>query len=651
MIVYEATKGEFVNDVLTDAIARKIYDTFKQRVGSTSPQEINSWNNSMEYMNKVLNTSQFPDGCGVAIEYKIPRTSKRIDFILTGVDENDNDSAVIIELKQWDGDGDIEAVTDRDGIVKTRYYGGRHIEHPSYQAWSYSRLIADYNESVQNSRVQIFPCAYLHNYFTRQNDPITHRVYDEYISMSPIFTKGDVFKLRDFISKYIKKPDQKRILYIIENGKIRPSKSLQDSLVEMLKGNDEFTMIGDQKVVLEQSLVSARESYTTGRKNVLIVEGGPGTGKSVLAINLLVKLTAEDMVCQYITKNQAPREVYLSRLQRSFSKSYIRNMFKGSGCFYESERDDFDALIVDEAHRLGEKSGMFKNKGENQIKEIIFASKFSIFFIDESQRIHIDDAGRVEEIRKYARLYNATITEMKLESQFRCNGSDGYVAWLDDVLEIKQTANYDGFELDYDFRVFDDPNDMRAMIVEKNAPNNKSRIVAGYCWDWDADKRTDMQHFDIHIDDYSFEMSWNLNNSTTWAIDRDSVQQAGCIHTSQGIEFDYIGVIIGDDLRYNGRQIVTDHTKRAKTDQSIKGIKKLQSSDPEKAESLADEIIKNTYRTLMTRGLKGCYVFCCDTMLRDYLKARFTQIKNSDSFFRTDFIAKRAAEEDANYTV
>ena len=649
MIVYEATKGEFVNDVINDAIALKIHRTFKEKNLHTSPQEINSWNNSMEYMNKVLNNDQFPDGCGVAIEYKIPRTNRRIDFILTGLDENDNNSAVIIELKQWDKE--VEAVTDMDGILRTPYYGGRNIEHPSYQAWSYSKLISDYNESVQNSQVNLYPCAYLHNYFMKPDDQIINSVYEDYISLSPIFTKGDVFKLRAFISRYITKPDQKKILYIIENGKIRPSKSLQESLVQMLQGNEEFTMIGEQKVVLEQALYLARDSYKTGNKNVIIVEGGPGTGKSVLAINLLVKLTAEDMVCQYITKNQAPREVYLRKLQSNYKKAYIKNLFKGSGCYYESEENEFDSLIVDEAHRLAEKSGMFKNKGENQIKEIIFSSKFSIFFIDESQRIHINDAGRIDEIRKFANLYNANVIEMKLESQFRCNGSDGYIAWLDDVLEIRDTANFDGFEFDYDLKIFDNPNELRDLIVEKNKINNKSRIVAGYCWEWETKGRTDEDVKDISIEDFDFEMSWNLNNSTTWAIDEESVYQAGCIHTSQGIEFDYVGVIIGDDLRYDGQNIITDHTRRAKTDQSLKGIKGLYKREPEKAEKIADEIIKNTYRTLMTRGLKGCYVFCSDKKLREYLKSRLTQVKDSNEFYKYEFINKKAAETEDDYTV
>ena len=470
MIVYEATKGEFLEHILNDQLTMKIYENYKKKIGRTSQNEIRSWDNSMQYMYKVLQTNEIPEEAGVAIEYKVPTTSKRIDFILTGMDESEKDSVIIVELKQWEK---AELVDYKDGIIKTRFAHGVHeTAHPSYQAWSYASLIENYNESVQSGEVNLYPCAYLHNYVLDEQDDLINEHYQSYLEKAPVYAKGDVLKLREFIKKYIKLPDQKRILYKIENGKIRPSKSLQDSLNSMLKGNEEFVMIDTQKVVYEEAIELARQSYRTNQKNVLIVEGGPGTGKSVLAINLLVKLTSEDMVCQYVTKNSAPRAIYCEKLQGNYKKSYINNLFKGSGCYYESDQNEFDVLIVDEAHRLNEKSGMFKNKGENQTKEIINASKFSIFFIDENQRVTVADAGNKDVIHHFAKELNADVYEMKLDSQFRCNGSDGYLAWLDDVLEIKETANFDGFEFEYDIKVVETPQQMQQLIEEKNKINN-----------------------------------------------------------------------------------------------------------------------------------------------------------------------------------
>ena len=639
MVVYEATKKLFVEDVIQDRIEENIDRRFYERMGyHTSKSERDAWKNSMQYMLKVLIDNNIPGNVGIAIEFKIPNTSKRVDFIITGKDGNLKNTAIIIELKQWT---EAEIVSGKDGIVQAfTGHALREVAHPSYQAWSYATTIEDYNETVQQEQIDLHPCAYLHNYVTVTPPTLLSDNYKDYLDKAPAFVKGDVEKLRDFINKYIKYGDDKETLYMIENGKIRPSKSLQDALSNMLKGNQEFVMIDDQKLVYETALQMAKNSYRDGKKRVLIVKGGPGTGKSVLAVNLLVKLTNENMVCSYVTKNAAPRNVYATKLSGDFRKTRINNLFKGSGAFVESATNEFDVLIVDEAHRLNAKSGMFQNLGENQIKEIIKASKFSVFFIDETQRVTLKDIGSIEEIQKYIGQAEAESEIMELESQFRCNGSDGYIAWMDDVLDIRKTGNSDGFELDYEIKVCDSPTEVRDIIFEKNKINNKARLLAGYCWNWIKEGKNKSDVYDITIPEYDFAMSWNLGSSSTWAIDPDSVNEIGCIHTSQGLEFDYVGVIIGNDLRYEDNKIVTDVTERAKTDQSIKGIYKIYQQDFEKAQKIAGELIKNTYKTLMTRGQKGCYIYCVDKNLGEYLKRRINQ--NDEIVYAID-------EEDSNY--
>ena len=618
MIVYEATKAEFVDSVFSGSITDEIYDIYQQKIGKSPKSQIMSWENSMQYMYRVLEDSEIPDDCGVAIEFTIPTTSKRIDFILTGENQFNDDSVVIIELKQW---SEAQKVDGKDGVVKTILGGGlRETTHPSYQVWSYASLIKNFNQTVDEEEIELHPCAYLHNYDFADDDPLTDELYRPYYEEAPMYGKRDALKLRNFIKKYIKYGDNSDILYRIDNGKIRPSKRLQDTLYSLLKGNDEFVMIDEQKIAYELAIEMARESYLDDKKRVLIVEGGPGTGKSVVAINLLVDIMQDDMNSCYVTKNTAPREVFYKKLKGGeFKVGWIKNIFKGSGTFIEADENDYDAIIVDEAHRLTEKTGFFK-KGDNQIKEIINAGKFCVFFIDKFQRISIEDYGSISEIRRWASKFDAEVKQVKLASQFRCNGSDGYLSWLSDVLELEETANYDGFDFDYDFRVVDSASELRDLIFEKNKGNNKSRLVAGYCWNWISEGKEDSDVHDIEIDDFS--MSWNLGNSKTWAIDDDSINEVGCIHTSQGLEFDYVGVIIGEDMRFDGEHIVTDFNMRAGTDRSMFGIKKMYNEDSEKALKLADEIIKNTYRTLMTRGMKGCYVYCEDMMLQSYFKER-----------------------------
>lgn len=614
MIVYSATKSEFIDDVLENRIEDKILTQFKRKFKhSTAESEINSWKNSMQYMHNLLVHSRVPNDAGVAIEYNIPQTSKRVDFILTGQDASHRDTAIIVELKQWQ---DVWR-TEKDGVVTT-ILQGRKVEtsHPSFQAWSYAALLEDFNETVRNDNIQLTPCAYLHNCGSPQviNDPF----YVEHTGKAPAFLKGDVDKLKAFIEKFVKYGDRGDLIYRIDQGKIKPSKSLADALLNMMEGNQEFLLIDDQKLVYETALALADKAERFG-KQVLIVEGGPGTGKSVVAINLLVELINREKVVHYVTKNSAPRAVYRSKLSGTFKKSRIDNLFKGSGAYTDTEGNCVDVLVVDEAHRLNEKSGMFQNLGENQIKEIIHSSKLSIFFIDENQRVTWKDSGRKTDIQQWANRAKADITEMELQSQFRCNGSNGYLAWLDNTLQIRETANWTLENIEYDFRVFDDPSKLREAIVEKNRENNKARMVAGYCWDWIS--KNDSNKTDIIFPEHGFEMRWNLSDDGgLWILKPDSVNEIGCIHTCQGLELDYIGVIIGPDLLVRDGHITTDPEGRSSQDQSIKGFKKLAKENPAAAQLKADEIIKNTYRTLMTRGQKGCYIFCTDPETNTFFK-------------------------------
>ncbi len=614
MIVYSATRREFNQDVLFNRIEQQILDAFSSKLGhSTSHSEVQSWKNSLQYMNNVLTCGEIPDDAGVAIEYRIPQTSKRVDFILSGTDSNNRDSVVIVELKQW-----TEAEeTQKDAIVRT-FVGGskRELTHPSYQAWTYAALIQDFNVEIQEGDISLHPCAYLHNCVDSLS--VKSSFYEEHTRKAPVFLRDDVELLAKFLKKYVRHGDRSKILYRIEHGKLRPSKNLADHLASLLKGNREFVMIDDQKVVYETALDLIRQAGKGG-KQVLLVEGGPGTGKSVVAINLLVEYTKRGMLTHYVSRNAAPRAVYESKLSGTMTRTRITNLFKGSGAYINSQANALDCLIVDEAHRLNAKSGLFRNQGENQIKEIIHAAKLSIFFLDQDQRVTLKDIGERAEIRRHAAEAGADLTELKLESQFRCNGSDGYLSWVNCALQIEETANPTLAGIDYDFRVFDSPNKLREEICRLNNRNDKSRMVAGYCWDWKGKKQPDIK--DVTIPEHGFEMRWNLDkDGSLWIITPGSVSEVGCIHTCQGLELDYVGVIVGEDLVVRNGKVMTDALERSRQDSSVNGYKSLLKEDPDTAKILTDRVIKNTYRTLMTRGQKGCFLFCIDAETNEYFR-------------------------------
>ena len=620
LIIYSELKSVFLDDIVNGVLDEKLESLMKERFGRGAPEsELRAWRNSLTYMGNIIGSSSIPADAGIAIEYGIPYTSKRVDLIVTGLNESGRNAAVIVELKQWSS---AEAVPGKDGVVRTVVGGGVHeVAHPSYQAWSYAEAIEDFNADVRDRGVVLSPCACLHNYVPEVPDPLSSDIYSEYLGLAPMFTKHQGSDLRGFLERFIRKGDGGETIFILDRGRLKPSKSLQDVLSSMMAGNREFTLLDTQKVVHEEIMHQVRAVSKGGDKRVVIVRGGPGTGKSVLAINLLSEITSLGMAALYVSKNSAPRNVYGQRLKgERRGRSRVDKLFVGSGKFVGAVPDAFDVLLADEAHRLNEKSGLYQNMGENQVMEIIRVARMSVFFIDEDQRVTLKDIGTIDEIRRYARLLGARVTEMELDSQFRCSGSDGYMSWLDNVLQLRETAN---LEMDesvggYDFRVYDDPNELRADIEERNRVNNRSRMVAGYCWNWISKGKDDTDVHDVTIPGTGFGMSWNLSSTGTWAIDEGSINEIGCIHTCQGLEFDYVGVIVGDDMRYEDGKVVTDASKRAKTDQSLRGLK---SAHPDQVEArrVADRIIKNTYKVLMTRGMKGCYVYCTDKGMAEHL--------------------------------
>lgn len=616
MIVYHRNVSGFRRDVATGDIDGIVLAEVQRVLGTgVGEAERRAWHQSLTHMHIALDDPGIPDDAGVGIEFQIPQTAKRIDLLLSGRSEGPHDEAVIVELKQWE----TADPTPMDGVVRTFLGGGvRDTAHPSYQAWSYAELLRGFNEAVYEGDIRLHPCAYLHN--CHDGSVLDSDFYRPWVSQAPLFLKGQVDRLRAFIKRWIRYGDSNEILVRIDGGRLRPSKSLADSLAGLMKGNREFTMIDDQKLVFERALHLVR-STPAGEKRVLIVHGGPGTGKSVVALNLLVALTKDRELVQYVTKNAAPRAVYEGKLTGTMSRTKYSNLFRGSGAFTTAEQGTFRALVVDEAHRLNEKSGLYQNLGDNQVKELIHAADVTVFFLDEDQRVTLQDIGTRDEIVFWAEEAGAGVDEMWLQSQFRCNGSDGYLAWLDHVLGVRETPHVDlsTLDYDYDFRVCDSPNEVRELIEARNEDANRSRLVAGYCWDWSSKK--DPTAWDVEIPEHDFRMRWNLTeHGSGWLSHPDSISEIGCIHTCQGLELDYVGVIIGGDLVVEDGQPVTRPEARSKHDRSIRGFQKRLKADPERARAEARMIILNTYRTLMTRGLKGCYVYAVDPELREYLK-------------------------------
>lgn len=613
MIVYINDSKGFLDDVDCNRIVDRIKEAYFHKTGKRNfnESEDNSWINSMEFMGKIIRRSRVADDCGVMIEFGLPSTSKRIDFVISGLGDTGEKNFVIIELKQWK-----EAKsTTADDLVLTPYYGGRYSTHPSYQASSYKGFLTDYNESVYNSTLSAYSCAYLHNYTEKNPEPLKDAVYEKVIEDSPIYFKDDFAELQTWLKRLVGRGKGKEILYEIENGNIRPSKKLIDHVTGLFKGNREFHLLEEQKVTYEVALQNALNPKC---KTVILINGGPGTGKSVLSMSLLGGLLKHRKNVVFVAPNASFREVMLNKLTQGGDANNVNHLLWGSGKFVDMTTDRFDTVVVDEAHRL--KNGMaYMYKGDNQVEDIVKASKVSIFFVDENQMIRPDDIGSLNEIKRVASLNHAEVIELELKAQFRCSGAEGYINWVTDVLQIQETGNFDGWEQKaFDFQIVDHPNELRRLIQEKADFGQSARILAGYAWKWtnERDGNWNANISDVDIAEKGFAMPWNSRQvGSTWAIRSEGIGQIGCVHTSQGLEFDYVGVIVGNDLRYDSEK--GQFYTRWEDYFDTKGKQGMRN----KADELC-RMVRNIYRILLSRGMKGCYVYFRDPATEAYFRDR-----------------------------
>ena len=617
MIVYNANKQTFVQDVRSGVIATKILNLIREKgLNAGQDREFASWHNSMKFMRDIVDDSEIDDEVQIAIEYNIPQTSKRVDFIIIGADEKNRENIVIVELKQWSK----AEVVDDDMHFSVRTYVAndkRIVCHPSYQAYSYSRFLNNYSQAIHDGNIHLIPCAYLHNYLPAYKSALSAEIYKEWYTTAPFFIMDEVQQFNEFVKEFVtKKSAHGDLLYQIENGRIRPTKSLQDALATMVRGTPVFDLLDEQAVCYDMCIRTMLQCLKDHKKRTILVQGGPGTGKSVLAVNLLMHFITSTCNAAYVTKNSAPRQAFLSILSQNKAENIaeISQLFRSPFGLSQVPANSYDCLIVDEAHRLVKK--MYGDwHGENQVKECINASLLTVFMLDEDQAVTTKDIGSVQEICRWCDELGSTIImreETKLTSQFRCNGSDAYIQFIDNLLQRKEESIAVPLsELNYDFRLFDDASQMREALREKNALNNKARMVAGYCYDWNVKNRRG--EVDIELPG-GFQAKWNLANDKIWAINPRSFEEVGCIHTAQGLEFDYVGVLIGKDLTYDkpSGRILTNKSAISKDDNSS-GIRGASEED-------ARRLILNTYKTLLTRGQKGCYVYCEDDALRDYFK-------------------------------
>lgn len=620
MRLYAGTSQNFIRDTVRNQIAEKLKTAFFYFYRfDPSPSEVNSWRNSLRALSNVFEHADLNDH-GVILEYQLPLTSKRLDCLICGRDEFRHENAVIIELKQWER---CEKAAGEHLV--TSWVGGarRDILHPSAQVRQYHFYLADVHSAFNKApdAIGLSSCAYLHNYTPCKDDALFEESFKEILKNFPAFTADDFSNLKRYLIERLNKGEGIPILRKIEEGSYRPSKKLMDHVGNIIKNKHEFVLLDEQLVVYDKVFACAKEGFHDRKKTVLIVKGGPGTGKSVIAINLLADLLLKGYNSHYATGSRA-----FTQTLRKIIGTRGQVQFNYFNSYMDADQNLIDVLICDEAHRIRKTSTnrftpRAKKTDKPQIKELIDASKVSVFLIDDNQVVRPDEIGSSAFIRNHAEQQNCNIYEYELEAQFRCAGSDGFVNWVNNTLGIARTANvlWDSKD-NFDFQIIDSPEALEKAIHEKAEKRYSARITAGFCWPWSKPNKEGALVDDIVIGNY--RRPWNAKSDAgrlapgipkeaLWAYDPNGINQIGCVYTAQGFEFDYVGVIFGPELVYDFDLQDWIGRREKSFDNPVK----------RSGDKFVD-LVKNTYRVLLSRGLRGCYVYFMDKDTERFVKTR-----------------------------
>ena len=623
-IIYSESQDVFYEEVLRNMVAPKMKEA-SEKYGSAyiSDSEYRSWQNTPRVIKNLLELSGISDAY-VTFEYLVPYTQKRIDCLLYGTDNYNKGYVVHIELKQW---SNVHATNIEGNFIET--YTGKpnnRVPHPSQQVKGYNDYLLGFVQVFEYKELGLFGCAYCHNYQKKGNEGLFDPIYQNIIRKYPVYAGNQIEDLAEKLRQFLSNGKGLDIFNKFMLSPINPSRKLMESASRIMANASDFTLLNEQIVARNTILAKIKNAQKSGEKSVILIKGGPGTGKTVIALHILAEIAAEKYTRSvfFSTKSKPLLEGIKNRLGKG---NNAKLLFTNLNQYIPSrvDEDSVDVLIIDEAHRIGKtpNSQFTRNYDRtdlSQVETLIRAARTSIFFIDDKQVIRSLEIGNTALIKEYAAKYGCSIEEVELVSQFRCNGSDNYLDWVERILENDFEEYPPRLDDSFDFRVLDSPQELYDRLLEIDTRKSLSaRLVAGFCWEWSKTLDENGKLIpDVRIGD--FAMPWETHGDIgsppegyvrwyEWAYKPEGIKQVGCIYTAQGFEFDYIGVIIGDDLKYN------PYTNQLETDISA-------TKDPvlRRGRDKFDGYVRNIYRVLMTRGLKGCYIYCTNKATSAYFK-------------------------------
>jgi hypothetical protein len=629
MLLYKSDSLTFTKHIVENTLTGVLENSFRNSFGfSPNPSEVTAWRNSLPKVKDILELAELRD-VNIALEYEVPYNTGRIDCLLFGKDTNSVDNIVLIELKQWSS---VVALEDEGNFVETYTgRGTRVVAHPAQQIKGYEGHLKNFVTEFENEPpLVLFSCAYCHNYKRVNDEGLFAPTYKQLVKDFPVYTENDTRLLANKIKSLLSKGDGFEVFNRFMQSPIAPSKKLLESISGVIDNKPIFSLLNEQLVAKNIIWSKIRKTAVGTKKSVVIVHGGPGTGKSVIALNILAEAARRKKKVFYACKSK-PFVSGLIKMVGPNGGALISNLNRFIPAKFEE--NDADVLLIDEAHRIGKTANnQFTPKEYRtdvpQIDLLIRAAKTSVFFLDDMQNIRSLEVGSAELIRETAKKFDCSIDEVTLETQFRCMGSNNYLQWLESTLEYSEEKKILSESEKFEFKIFNSPKLLYSALLKKeeegklNNPTkgNFARIVAGFCWPWSQqlDDRGDLVK-DVVIGD--FAMPWETHDSVRppkgyakwyeWAYKPEGIKQVGCIYTAQGFEFDYVGVIVGDDLVFNPVNNKLECNINATADPMLR-----------RNAVNFDKYVKNIYRVLMSRGMKGCYVYFTNKETEKYFRSR-----------------------------
>ena len=645
-VLYHNTLSGFIEDVESGMIATAIEASgYDMEVGNApSPGERAAWDKSLGAVKDALKT--LPGDLRVYAEYVIPPNSlQRVDFMITGLDAKGKKTAVILELKQW-SDGSISLLQDQSEYTVHALWDNEDKDHPSHQAHRYAILLRDHCSAVWKGDISVKTCVFLHNY-DRSSGIVNDPRFNTAINHSPIFYKGEGSLLAEFISSLIASSDSGDTVGVLEdprNHVLDPR--MVDVITATINGGKSFPLTPEQWTVFSD----VKQSYDAEKKTVVIITGAPGTGKTILALKLLGEFRRnKQLSVRYVTHSQNLQYIFINKLCSDRKKldlqegiqvspereleirEWARDMI--SSDYFRRNARIKDVSIVDEAHRLQRMADDQFNPSHygDRAEYVIENSTLSVFLIDDDQQVRWDDYCTSQIIMDHANKKNYQLIPLHLKDGIR--QYTPYINWATDIFSPSpKTLKMNPRK--FLVKVFDSAPDMYAEITRLNGEGHRSRMLAGYCWTWKSRNVTNKETVrpedrDILLHDRSgnvnLSLLWNQrlkkdDYSGTWIDRDDSVDEVGCIHTAQGVDMEYVGVIIGKDVTFNKEtgRVEFNVNEHPKDDLAVTTDMRTNTKvDQQNAERL----IRNAYRVLLTRSTKGCFIYCEDAALSEYIKA------------------------------